>query len=189
MCIRDRFGGLPREHLQLNEDTLWSGGPREWNNHGALPLLPEVRRLLFEGQYHEADQLCKQLQGPFNQSYQPLGDLYLDFDGHLNPSAYRRALDLDTAIASVHYTLGDANITREVFVSAPDQVIVVRISCDQPARISLLASLGSLLQHCVQPVDHATLTLTGRCPMHVEPDYRQSAEPIIYCLLYTSRCV
>lgn len=174
------FGGLPHERLQLNEDTLWSGGPREWNNPGALAVLPEVRRLLFDGQYLEADQLCKQLQGPFNQSYQPLGDLYLDFDSHLDPSAYQRMLDLDTAIASVTYTLGDANFTREVFVSAPDQVLVVRISCDQSARISFSARLGSLLQHNVQPLDHTGLTLTGRCPIHVEPSYRQSAEPIMY---------
>lgn len=174
------FGGLAHERLQLNEDTLWSGGPQEWDNPGALAVLPELRRLLFDGEYAQADQLSKQMQGPFTQSYQPLGDLYLDFDDQPTPVTYRRELDLDTAIASVFYTIGDANFTREVFASAPDQAIMLRMSCDQPGRISFSAWLGSLLEYSVQPLDQAGLTLSGRCPRHVEPNYRQSPEPVIY---------
>src|SRR5215207_6551630 len=74
------FGGVAQERLQLNEDTLWSGsGPRDWNNPRAKDLLPEVRKLLFEGHYAEANALCQQMQGPFNEAYQPMGDLHLDF--------------------------------------------------------------------------------------------------------------
>src|SRR3954453_5762052 len=71
------FGGVEAERLQLNEDTFWSGGPKPWNNPHALQVLPRVRELVFAGKYQEADQLCRQMHGPFNESYQPLGDLRL----------------------------------------------------------------------------------------------------------------
>lgn len=174
------FGGLEQEHLQLNEDTLWSGGPKQWDNPEALAVLPDVRRLLFSAEYDGADQLSKKMQGPFTQSYMPLGDLYLDFDHPDSPADYQRELDLDTALASVAYTIGDARFTREVFASAPDQVIVVRLSCDQPGGLSFSARLTSQLHHSIQPLAASGLSLTGRCPSHVEPNYRQSAEPIIY---------
>src|SRR6185503_18306799 len=79
------FGGLATERVQLNLDTLWSGAPGAWNNPGARAVLPEVRRLLFAGNYVEADSVCKKMQGPFTQSYQPLGDLYLQFDSPPSP--------------------------------------------------------------------------------------------------------
>src|SRR4051794_31030015 len=68
------FGGVATERLQLNEDTLWSGGPTDWNNPQAKDVLPEVRRLIFAGKYVETDALCRKMQGPYNQSYEPLGD-------------------------------------------------------------------------------------------------------------------
>src|SRR5437762_1170768 len=97
------FGGVEIERLQLNEDTLWSGGPRDWNNPRARDVLPEVRRLIAAGDYVAADALCKQMQGPYNQSYQPLGNLSLRFDVAAPPVDYRRELDLQTAIARVRY--------------------------------------------------------------------------------------
>jgi alpha-L-fucosidase 2 len=175
------FGGVARERLALNEDTLWSGGPREWDNPGARDVLPEVRRLIFTGEYHQADALTQQMQGPYNQSYLPLGDLHLTFAETTAPSAYRRALDLDSAITSVSYTLGDATYTREVFASAPDQAIVVRLSCDQPGRLSFKATLGSQLRHATRRAGSTSLVLDGRCPRQVDPSYlRSNAEPIIY---------
>ena len=74
------FGDPRRERLALNEDTLWSGGPTEWNNPDAKAWLPKVREAVFAGRYVEADALTKKMQGPFNQSYQPLGDVLVDFD-------------------------------------------------------------------------------------------------------------
>src|SRR3954467_3114781 len=79
------YGGVETERLQLNEDTLWSGGPVDGNNPHAKEVLPVVRRLIAAGDYLAANLLCKQMQGPFVQSYQPLGDLHLHFDPH--PSA------------------------------------------------------------------------------------------------------
>ena len=75
------FGGVATERLQLNEATLWSGGPTDWNNPGARDVLPQVRAAIFAGDYVKATELAKKMQGPYNQSYQPLGDLRLSFSG------------------------------------------------------------------------------------------------------------
>ena len=144
------FGGVASEHLQLNEATLWSGAPTEWNNPGAREILPQVRAAIFAGDYLKAGELCKKMQGPYNQSYQPLGDLRLEFPGTLGATHYERGLDLDRAVATVRYKVDGATFTREVFSSFPDQVIVVRLTCDQPKRITFTASADSLLRYSVQ---------------------------------------
>ena len=97
------FGDPRRERLALNEDTLWSGGPTDWNNPDAKSWLPKVREAVFAGRYAEADALTKKMQGPYNQSYQPLGDLLLDFDVPGKVEGYRRELDLDRAVATTTF--------------------------------------------------------------------------------------
>ena len=176
------FGGVGSERLQLNEATLWSGGPTDWNNPSAREVLPQVRAAVFAGDYVKATELAKKMQGPYNQSYQPLGDLRLHFEGDADgpPTGYERNLDLDRAIASVRYRSGDANFTREVFSSFPDQVIVVRLECDQPGRISFSASADSPLRYAVQTDGKDTLILRGRAPSHVDPSYLSTADPIRY---------
>ncbi len=174
------FGGVAAERLQLNEDTLWSGAPRDWDNPQARDVLPEVRRLLFAGQYAAADQLCRQMQGPFNQSYQPLGNLHLAFEHDGAPAAYRRELDLESALAGVSYSVGDATFTREAFASAPDQAIVLRLACDRPARISFSATLGSQLRHSLHTLGDDGLTLTGVCPSNVDPSYLGDGDRFSY---------
>jgi alpha-L-fucosidase 2 len=166
------FGGVSAERLQLNEDTLWSGAPTDWNNPGAKDALPEVRRLVFAGKYGEADKLCRKMQGPYNQSYQPMADLHLTFEGDTEPSAYRRELDLDSAIARV----ANAGREREAFVSAPDQVLVVRLS----GPVTFTATLSSPLHATVAASGGDTLRLTGKAPSHVDPNYKRSANPVIY---------
>jgi alpha-L-fucosidase 2 len=173
------FGGVASERLQLNQDTLWSGMPSDWNNPRAREVLPELRALIFAGKYTEADQLARQMQGPYGQSYLPMGDLQLRFDHGASPDSYRRWLDLDSATAGVRYTLGGATFTREAFASAPDQVIVVRLTCDRPGSISFTAELGSQLQHTTLS-STGELRLIGRAPRHVAPSYYHVAEPVIY---------
>jgi len=173
------FGGVASERLQLNHDTLWSGAPSDWNNSRAKDILPELRALIFAGKYAEADQLARQMQGPYGQSYLPLGDLHILFDHIAQADTYERWLDLDSAIAGVRYTLGGATFTREVFASAPHQAIVVRLTCDRPGLISFTAALDSQLRHAVAS-STAQLDLTGRAPRHDAPSYYQVAEPIIY---------
>jgi alpha-L-fucosidase 2 len=129
------FGGVNRERIQLNENTLWMGGRQERDNPEALKGLAEVRRLLFAGAPQEAYTLAERwmMGRPSRlQSYQTLGDLRLMFDHEEPISEYRRELDLDTATVRVSYKAGDVGITREIFASHPDQAIVARISADKP---------------------------------------------------------
>jgi alpha-L-fucosidase 2 len=175
------FGGIERERLQLNEDTLWSGGPRDWNNPNAPKVLAEVRRLIAEEKYVEADRAARGMQGPYTQSFLPLGDLVLEFEhGDIAQGGYRRQLDLQTALAGVRYRIGKVNYVREMFSSFPDQVLVVRLAADTPGMITVTATLDSPLRHDVQ-TDGDVLKLVGRAPAHADPSYYDSgAPPLVY---------
>jgi alpha-L-fucosidase 2 len=158
------FGGVNRERIQLNENTLWLGGVRERDNPEALKHLPEVRRLLFEGKPVDAYRIAeKHLMGRPQRllSYQTLGDLRLTFD-HADPvTEYRRELDLDTGIARVSYRSGTAGVVREVFVSHPDQVIVVRITTDRPGALDLSVWIDRLQDATTEVLADDLLAMTG----------------------------
>ncbi|MFZ0428995.1 MAG: glycoside hydrolase family 95 protein, partial [Acidobacteriota bacterium] len=127
------FGGVSRERIQLNEDTIWSGGRPRPAPPGAFRWLPEIRRLLFNGRYSEAEDLVRdKLLTGYGEatSYQTLGDLLLDTVLQGEPQRYRRSLDLDSGIAATSFEIGGVTHRREVFSSAPDQVIVVHLSAD-----------------------------------------------------------
>jgi len=174
------FGGVGVERLQLNEDTLWSGGPTAWDNPTTKKVVPEIRRLIAAGDYVEADQQTKQAQGPYTQSYLPLGDLFIDLaHGDGGGRSYRRELDLATGIARVQYRLGDVTYTRDVLASHPDQIIAIRLSTDRPGMLDLTARLWSPLRHTTSVADSA-FTLQGIAPSHVDPNYYDRAEPVRY---------
>ncbi len=144
-------GTVATDQLAICEQTVWSGGPFDFDNPAALAALPEARRLLFAGDYARAHGLigrnlvCKwDLTERRNfGSYQVLAFLDLAFDAHTAEATdYRRELDLATATVRVSYRLGDTTFTREVFASAPDQILAVRLSADRPGALSLLASLS-----------------------------------------------
>jgi len=139
------FGGVEREHLQLNEATLWAGGPYDPNNPNALAALPAARKLVFAGQYDDASRLItsNMMAVPLRQMpYQTLGDLWLDFGTKDTlVENYRRDLDLDTAVATVSYTANGVHFKREIFSSPADQVIVIHLTADQPGQISFTAGL------------------------------------------------
>ena len=175
------FGGVEHERIGLNESTLWSGGPRDGNNPHAHEVLPKVREALFAGHYQQAEVLCRRMQGPWTESYLPMGDLLLDFDDAGGPAArYLRQLDLNRAVVTVRYQQGDAMFTRETFASFPDRAIVVRLTCDKPGRVSFVARLDSKLRHQLSPDAPDTLLLNGKCPSHADPDYTKSDNPIVY---------
>ena len=138
------FGGLAEEHIQLNEETLWTGGPYDPVVKGASAALPEIRRLLFAGNVPKAHDLFgRTMMGvPYEQmKYQPLGDLFIAFPGHDSATGYRRELLLDSAIARVSYVVNGVTFTRDVFVSAPDQAIVIRLSANRPGALTFAATL------------------------------------------------
>jgi alpha-L-fucosidase 2 len=163
------FGGVERERIQLNEDTIWNGRKRDRVNPEAAKALPEVRRLLFEGKPLEATRLADQkLMGAPNRQppYQPLGDLILTFPGQETAADYRHELDLETGIARLTYRVGQAHFTREIFISAPDQAMVVRISCDQPKHISFRAALTREQDSTTEFAAPDGLILTGEAVAH-----------------------
>ncbi|MEO0018938.1 MAG: hypothetical protein RLZZ522_2221 [Verrucomicrobiota bacterium] len=141
------FGGTASERINLNEQTIWTGGPYDPTRSGGPEALPEIRRLVFAGKHREAELLFSKtmLGNPVEQmKYQPLGDLRLEFPGHDTASNYRRDLDLGQAVASVSYQVGGVRFRRETFASAPDQVVVVRLTADQPGAIHLVAKLAGI---------------------------------------------
>ncbi len=137
------FGRAVEERIQLNEETVWEGYPRDTTNPKALEVLPEVRRLLFEGKNEEAAELAKNMMGQPERikSYQTLGDLILTFPSTQRVANYRRDLDLDTGIASTEYSVDGVTYTREVFASAPHDVIVVRVEAGKPGALSCAVAL------------------------------------------------
>ncbi|HEX2977221.1 MAG TPA: glycoside hydrolase family 95 protein [Bacteroidales bacterium] len=141
------FGGVETERLELNEESVWTGRQRWDANPDALKNFPVVRKLLFEGKYHEAEVLAqKGIMGekPGNPpaSYQALGDIYLDFGPQKGLSNYRRELDIENAVSRVTYTAGQANFTREVFSSHPDQALIIRLTSDKPASLNFTCRLS-----------------------------------------------
>jgi len=140
------FGGIDQERIQFNEDTLWTGGPRDYTHADASEYLPVIRRLLFEGKQQEAEALAMErfMSVPLRQfAYQPFGDLRLHFPGRDQVTDYRRQLDLDTGMVKVCYRVGGVTFTRKVFASAADHVIAVRITVDKPGQLSFTAGLDS----------------------------------------------
>ncbi|HWW77432.1 MAG TPA: glycoside hydrolase family 95 protein, partial [Pyrinomonadaceae bacterium] len=139
------FGGVESERIQINEETIWAGERRDRVNPEGARALPEVRRLLFAGKPNEAEALAEKniIAVPKRlPPYQPLGDLLLAFSSQGGASDYVRELDIDAAVARVRYLQGGARFTREVFASAVEQVVVVRLTCDRPGRISFSATLA-----------------------------------------------
>jgi alpha-L-fucosidase 2 len=159
------FGGVESERIALNESTLWGGGPYDPNSPEALAALPEVRRLLFEGRYAEAHDLtnARMMARPLSQMpYQTVGDLLLDFRDIGSVERYRRELCLDTAVARTTLGLGGATITREVFASPIDQVIVVRLSSTRQSDLFLDVTLKTPQEGRITIEGADTLVLRGK---------------------------
>jgi alpha-L-fucosidase 2 len=176
------FGGVQDELIQLNEATLWSGGPvRQHVNPRADEFLAPARAALARGEYGRASDLIKSMQGYFTQSYLPLGDLVLhQTTGAGDSTDYGRELDLGSGLATTTFTIDGVRYRREVFASAPGEVIVVRLSADAPRRISLTATTRSQLRARTAAMD-AVLTLQGRAPTQVDPSYLDvNNEPVVY---------
>ena len=158
------FGGIARERLQLNEDTLYAGGPYDPSNPDALAALPQVRALIAEGKYAEAQDLAneKMMARPIRMpSYQTVGELILTFGPSAYAQDYRRDLDLTTACAHVAFQRDGVNFTRESFASAVDQVIVTQITADRPGALSFRASFETPMPGAVA-TDAGHLVLNGR---------------------------
>jgi alpha-L-fucosidase 2 len=163
------FGGIGSERWQLNEDSLWTGGPEDADNPAALAALPQIRKLYFEGRHSAAQALCDATQirkpsqrGDFG-SYTTLGELRLIVaDASAEPPlAYRRELDLSSAVATTRYRIAARSYTRQCFASAPDQVIAIHVSCSDQAPLDFTLKLERPGAHVVALGPH-TLSMFGR---------------------------
>jgi len=169
------FGGVQEERLQLNEDTYWTGGPYSTVVKGGYKALPEIQRLVFAEKYLDAHNLFgRTLMGyPVEQQkYQSLANLHLFFDHGTEISDYRRLLDLREGVVTTTYSAAGVRYKREVFASAPGQVIVVRLTADRPGRISFTANLRGVRNQAhsnygtdyfrMDPVGTDGLVVTGK---------------------------
>ena len=161
------FGNYGEERIQLNEDTYWSGGPYSTVVEGGAEALPEIQRLLFEGEPIKAHKLFgRHLMGyPVEQQkYQSLANLHLFFEDQEEAGEYKRWLDLSTGLSSVSYISGEITFRREIFSSAPDQVIVIRLTADRPGSISFKAELRGCRNqaHSNYATDYFTMDGVGQ---------------------------
>jgi alpha-L-fucosidase 2 len=177
------YGGVPVEHIQFNEDTVWTGRPHDYAHPGAAAHYVVLRRMMLDilaleraGEWDQAQQVQRAAEAlamdlfmsvPLHQaSYQPAGDLFLRFEGHGEAHGYVRELDLATATASVAYRIGKVTYRREAFASYPDQGIVIRVLADEPGALTFTAMLASPHSSAVVvPVRDAQLVLDAE----VEP--------------------
>lgn len=171
------FGGVDTEKIYLNDATLWSGEPVQ-PNPNAYKAVGEIRKALAEENYQLADSLQSKLQGPYSQSYMPLGTLEINF-GHSGASTdYYRELDLGKAMAKTTYKNNGIHFTREYFVSYPDKIMAIRLTSDKKKAINCSIDFQSLLQFKAE-IEGDKSMVNGYAPYNVEPNYIDDApEPV-----------
>ena len=179
------FGGIEQELIQLNESTLWSGGPFKKNvNPEASDYLASIREALLNQQdYAKANQLTRKMQGYYTESFLPLADLIINQRLPTSlPSAYYRDLNISDAVATTHFTIDGINYKREMFASAPANVFVVRLSASQARQLTMDVTTRSQLRVLKSTQSSNELVVNGRAPAKVDPSYYnlKGRQPILY---------
>ena len=178
------FGKVDEELIQLNESTLWSGGPVRTNTNPESPTyLPKVREAVAKQDYKQAVTLVKHMQGFYTQSYMPLGDLLIKQDGETaTPSGYYRELDILHAVATTRFTRNGTDYKREIFTSAPDRVMVIRLTASKSSQLSFSLSTRSPLRFQNRKAGVNEWVMSGKAPAQVDPNYYnpKDRQPIIY---------
>ena len=176
------FGNSENELIQLNESSLWSGGPVNTNPNPMAPKhLDAIRKALRDEDYKLADELAKKLHGLFTESYEPLGDLSLRYNLNGTPTSYYRDLNISSAVATTHFNVNGVTYTREMFASAPDNVIVMRLTSSQPKALNFFIDASSPLYYSTEVVNENEIALHGKAPSHTDPSYMQTMEQsVIY---------
>lgn len=163
------FGNPAVEQIQLNEENIWAGSPNGNANPLALEYIPKVRELVFAGKYAEAETLATEKvmsQTNHGMPYQTFGDLRISFPGHANYTNYYRDLNLDSARATVKYSVAGVSYKREIFTSFTDQVIVIRLTASKKKKISFNAQLTSPQQDVFIAAEGNEISLSGITPTH-----------------------
>lgn len=160
------FGGIKNERIQLNEDSLWYGGPKGNDNHTSSEKLQEIRRLVMDGRPKEAEKLAllHMTNAPhYFGPYQPLGDLFIQVEGADNARNYQRELNIQTGVASIDYQVETTQYHREIFSSAVDHVIVIHLTASKPAALSITARMSRRpFEGEIKREGHDILTMQGQ---------------------------
>lgn len=163
------FGGPAVEQIQLNEETIWAGSPNH-NAHQLEPgLLNEVRQMIFEGKYVEAENLAtEKIMSKKNHGmpYQTMGDLFISFPGHDQYTNYYRDLDIANALANVSYQVNGVTFKREILTSFTDQVIKIRLTADRPGSITCNVLLTTPQEKVERASNREQLILSAITPAH-----------------------
>lgn len=177
------FGGVNEDKIQLNESTLWSGGPVKHSiNPTAFNYLSQVREALLRNDFENANRLAKNMQGLYSESFMPLSDLYLSqtFQTNGEIANYRRDLDIEKAIATTSFTKANTNYKKEIFISHPAEVMVVHFTASSSKAINIKINIGSQLHNQKITGENYLLGIKGKAPAHVEPDYTGKKDAIVY---------
>lgn len=162
------YGNPLQKVYQLNEESIWSGYPQDWNNPKAANALPQVREAVDRGDYAKASELWKaNAQGPYTARYLPMANLMLDQLTRGEARNLYRELNISNALSTVTYEADGVKYRRTSFISYPDQVMVIKIAADRPQAVSLHIRLNSLLRYTVQTKGEKTLILNGKAPAYV----------------------
>ena len=138
------YGDAGKDHIQFNEETLWTGEPHDYSNEGASGYLEKIRELIWQGKQKEAEALAmeKFMSVPLRQkAYQPFGDVRLNFPGHEQAAGYYRELDISKAICLTSYKVGETTFKREYFASYPDNIIAINLSADKKRSLTFDVSM------------------------------------------------
>ncbi len=162
------FGWPAADTIPLNDTTLWSGsGPEHFESPAHRVALLATRAALEVPNYVKADQLLRGMEGPNTQFYEPLADLHLTFPGHETYTNYTNTLDLDTAVITTRYTVNGTIFTREMFISYPAQVIVLRLTANKPGALTFITGLDTQQHYGSTTVTANEIDVTGRAPIRV----------------------
>lgn len=162
------YGGVVNEQIQLNEETVWGGGPHRNDSPKAFGVLPKVRELIFAGREKEAEKVMADnfFTGQHGMPFQTIGSLMLEFDGHADYSNYRRDLDLERAVASVQYKIGEVNYTRTIFTSLVDNALIIRIEADKPGAVNFTTRYSTPYKEYEIKKNGKSLLLSGHGSAH-----------------------
>ncbi|MCD6597283.1 MAG: glycoside hydrolase family 95 protein [Bacteroidales bacterium] len=172
------YGGIETDTIKINEETLWSGGPRDLQNYEAIKYLPKIRQLLLDDKTKKAEKLINaKMLGEYNESYMPMGDLVINTKPKGKIENYKRQLNLNNGLVTVDYSIDKVLYKKEVFASFPDKAIIVKLSANKSGQLNFSTSLTSLLKHQVE-VKGNQVFLRGNAPKHVYPDYTGKNPPV-----------
>ncbi|MDF2869116.1 MAG: alpha-L-fucosidase [Anaerocolumna sp.] len=178
------YGGIKKERISLNDDTLWSGYPIDKSDEKAYPYLDQVRDAIDKNEKNKAQELLwKHMLSTWTESYQPVGNFILTMQHDEKAENYRRELDIENAVATTSYTADGTEYERTAFCSYPDNLMVLHIRGDRKGQVSLEAYLESL-----HPCNISTaqlekgelLLLEGKAPVYAAPSYHGTPEPLLY---------